>query len=66
MNKIKYNFDTIDTQYYKNINTKNMIWYNDMIKSLALVEKFIIKKQLILTGGQAMHYALILKGHKGL
>lgn len=63
---IQFDFDKINPQDYNDINTKNMTCYNDIVKSLKIVEKFIIKKQLILTGGQAMHYALILKGHKGL
>lgn len=49
-------------QYYKNIIDKRSGSYKEIINALKLVKKFIIDKQLIITGGMAIDFALRLKG----
>lgn len=62
----RYDFTKIVKEDYMRINQQKTKWYDSIKLALDLTEKFIIKHGLILTGGLAIHYALILKGHKGI
>lgn len=55
--------DANDKKYEKIIIEKN-IDYNNMMRGMKIVEKFISERGLILYGGQAIDFALRLKGDK--
>lgn len=59
-------FNKIDISQYDHITTTKSIWYNDIVKALNMAKQYIIKNKLVLTGGLAIHYALILKGKLGI
>jgi hypothetical protein len=50
------------SDYYKNLIQKNNPNYHSILKALDIVRDFIIKKDLILSGGMAIDFALRLKG----
>jgi hypothetical protein len=52
------------SEKYKYIGQQNNINYTTQINLLDLVQKFIIRKELIIYGGIAIDYALRLKGQK--
>jgi hypothetical protein len=52
------------SEKYKYIGQQNDINYTTQINLLDLVQKFIIRKELVLYGGIAIDYALRLKGQK--
>jgi hypothetical protein len=56
----------IDEDYYENLIIKKSHNYDDIIKALDLVKKYIIKENKIITGGMAIDYALKLKGENGI
>ncbi len=62
----RFDFSKINIKDYEDIDMINSIWYKDIIKSLEITEKFIINNKLILVGGLAIHYSLILKGQQGI
>ncbi len=59
-------FNKIDLSEYEHITTTKSIWHTDIVKALGIAKAYIIKNKLILTGGLAIHYALILKGKPGI
>ena len=51
-----------NSDYYTNLVSIRNVIYNDITKALEVVREFIIRKNLILTGGMAIDMALRLKG----
>ena len=62
----RFDFTKIDKEEHISINQQKTKWCDSINHALDLTERFIIKHGLILTGGLAIHYALLLKGHKGI
>lgn len=61
MNKSVLTFIT-DNKKFKNLHINYDPDYDSIIKSIDIVKKFIIRKELIIYGGTAIDYALRLKG----
>lgn len=64
--EIQWSFDNINDHEYTNILNNKTKWCEDIDLALKITEKFIIQNGLILVGGQAIQYALLMKGHKGI
>jgi hypothetical protein len=56
------NIKHYDTEYYTNLVSVRNVVYEEINRALEVVKEFIINKNLILTGGMAIDFALKLKG----
>lgn len=56
----------INEKYYEYIALKNSEHYDEIIRALEIVKRFLIKEQRILVGGMAIDMGLKLKGEKGI
>ncbi len=51
----------IDAKYYENMLNKRDIYYEDTLKAIDIVKRYIIREGLVLKGGMVVHNALKLK-----
>lgn len=56
----------INNKYYENLTIKKSLYYNDLIRALNIVEKFVKREELMLVGGIAIDLALKAKQQKGI
>jgi hypothetical protein len=57
----------INHKYYENVLLKHSVFYEDTIKAMDIVKRYIIRENLILVGGMAIDLALKLKNpNKGI
>lgn len=65
MNTIKEDKE-INNKYYETISIKKSFNYDNIIKAMDIVKRFIIREKRVLTGGMSIDFALKLKGHPGV
>jgi hypothetical protein len=56
----------IDVEYYTDLALKRSSHYNNTIKAIEIVKKFLLKNKKVLVGGQSIDYALRLKNEPGI
>lgn len=56
----------LNEKYYENIAIKKSLHYDEIIRALDIVKKFIMREERIITGGMSIDYALKLKEVKGI
>lgn len=58
--------ESIDTKFYENLVFSKTNNYDEILKALKIVKRFLLREKRILVGGMAIDYALKLKNHKGI
>jgi hypothetical protein len=56
----------IDDKYYENVAIKHSHNYDEVLRALDIVKKFILREQRIVVGGMSIDFALKAKGEKGI
>lgn len=56
----------INEKYYENLSITKSVHYDEILRALDIVKKFITREERIVTGGMSIDYSLKLKGHKGI
>lgn len=53
-------------KYFKDIIVKKSFNYDKIIKSIDIVQRYVMRKKLIIVGGQSIDYALRIRGQPGI
>jgi hypothetical protein len=53
-------------KYFQDLIVKKSFNYDKIIKSIDIVQKYVMRKKLIIVGGQSIDYALRIRGNPGL
>jgi hypothetical protein len=53
-------------KYYKDLLIEKSAYYDEIVESLKIIEKFIKRDEKIIVGGQAIDFALKAKNLKGI